>query len=212
MGVLVPNTTDIRLIDNKDEREVVRKLIAQLSDKWLILPTVRFRSDNVDREIDILLINPEIGMLDLEVKGHEFTIKEGLWHANGGPVSPQPQEQAIRNSHELLKNLKSNLRLPHISLPWAIIAPRSVKQTSQLPSSMSPWQFMSRDDLDNLEGCIEHAIVGGDHGRTLLAPAEVELIVNYLCPTIEFGWDEATWSSRPAQYGLRPTDPASLRP
>ena len=194
MGVLVPNTTDIRLIDNKDEREVVRKLIAQLSDKWLILPTVRFRSDNVDREIDILLINPEIGMLDLEVKGHEFTIKDGLWHANGGPVSPQPQEQAIRNSHELLKNLKSNLRLPHISLPWAIIAPRSVKQTSQLPSSMSPWQFMSRDDLDNLDGCIEHAIVGGDHGRTLLAPAEVELIVNYLCPTIEFGWDEATWS------------------
>jgi len=131
MGVLVPNTTDIRFISNKDEREVVRKLIAQLSNKWLILPTVRFKSDNVDREIDILLINPEIGMLDLEVKGHEFTIKDGLWYADGGLVSTQPPEQAIRNSNGLLKNLKAELRLPHISIPWAIIAPRSVKQTSQ---------------------------------------------------------------------------------
>ena len=194
MGVLVPNATDIRFIANKDEREIVRKLIAQLSDKWLILPTVRFKSDNVDREIDILLINPEIGMLDLEVKGHEFAIKDGIWHADGGPVSPQPPEQAIRNSNGLLKNLKAELRLPHISLPWAIIAPRSVRQSNQLPMSMDPWQFLSRDDLEHLESCIERAIVDGGRGRTRMVPHEVEAIVNYLYPDINFGWDEATWS------------------
>jgi len=178
MGVLVPNTTDIQFIENKDEREVVRKLIAQLSDKWLILPNARFKYQNVDREIDILLINKDIGMLDLEVKGHEFTIKKGLWHANGGPVSPQPPEQAIKNSNGLLKNLKFELGLHHISLPWAIIAPRSVKQTSELPASMRQWQFMSREDLDNLEFCVENATVGLGRAGTSLTPGEVELIVN----------------------------------
>ena len=194
MGVLVPETFDISRIENRDEREVVRQLIQQLSSKWLIVPNVRFRSENIDREIDILLINPDIGILDLEVKGHEFSIKDGHWHANGGPVKPQPHVQATANSNGLLKHLKSELRLTHISVPWAVIAPRSIKQTNELPASMSPWQFISRDELTNLDYCIERAVVGGGRGRTKLLPSEIESIVNFLCPNINFGWDEDTWN------------------
>ena len=105
MGILVPANFDLRTIENRDEREVVRRLVDGLTDGWLIFPNVTFHSDR-PHEIDVVLLHEEQGVVHLEVKGHRAYVQAGEWYGRQGKMRPQPFSQAKTNAYALRNELK----------------------------------------------------------------------------------------------------------
>ena len=61
MGVLVPTDFPLRLLKNDAERSVVESLCSQLTDGWLVLPSVAMAGER-DREIDVVIAHERDGV------------------------------------------------------------------------------------------------------------------------------------------------------
>ena len=77
MGSLYPETLDLAQVEDPTERHVIDILRRRLSDDWFITPNFRFRSEMINREIDVILVHPRCGVAILEVKGGRVSVQHG---------------------------------------------------------------------------------------------------------------------------------------
>ena len=104
---MVPAEFPMSSLKNDAERVVVQTLVDRLTDGWLVLPSVGLSDDDRDREIDVVVAHPRDGIAVVEVKAHRPTIRDGLWHAYGRPMGPQPLDQARDNAYALRRRIRA---------------------------------------------------------------------------------------------------------
>lgn len=80
------------------ERVVVQTPVDRLSDGWLVMPSVGLADVDRDGEVDVVVAHRHDGVAVIDVKGHQPTVRDGLWYAHGRPMQPQPHEQARGNA------------------------------------------------------------------------------------------------------------------
>lgn len=105
MGLLIPDDFPLSSLANDAERDVVRLLRDRLSDSWLVIANVGLRAGR-DYQLDVVLLHRDLGLLDLEIKGHRASPREGVWSCQGSPLEPQPFQQAQGNAYALRNRLR----------------------------------------------------------------------------------------------------------
>ena len=68
MGILIPEDFDLRSLKNDAERAVVARFRDELTDGWLLIPSLKMR-DHRDYEIDLVVMHRDVGIFIVEVKG-----------------------------------------------------------------------------------------------------------------------------------------------
>lgn len=96
---------------SKAEEKLFIILKKSLDDSWTVFHSFNLLARNreeklIDAEIDFLLFNKELGLLSLEVKGGQISMKDGRWCQNGWPLDKGPVEQARLNKYAVLEYLK----------------------------------------------------------------------------------------------------------
>lgn len=98
---------------NKSEAEkhLFYKLNDSFDDDWTIFHSYSIEGRNksnkiIDVEIDFLLINRELGILILEVKGGQIKFEAGNWYQNS-QLMKDPYKQALSNKYSIKNYLKN---------------------------------------------------------------------------------------------------------
>ena len=91
MATLFPPDFNIQNIENTSERHFVDLLIKRLGSDWIVCPNYEFNDGKRDRETDVVILNPTVGMAILEVKGGQISITNGRWINNGEREDPEIQ-------------------------------------------------------------------------------------------------------------------------
>jgi len=193
MGILYPETLDLAQIEDSTERHVVDILRRRLSDDWFIIPNFRFRSEMIDREIDVILVHLRSGVAILEVKGGQVSIQRGRWTNNGNRATPD--EQALKNSFALRGYLSDAIPEMSFKVAWGVALPKITEVRGELPVVMNRGQLLLSPDFDDVERSVE-TLFDSLHTRYHLDNHQLERILNKLCPDAEFVYDPHAESRR----------------
>lgn len=186
MGRLVPEDFDVAGLENEAERRVVSACVAALSDGWFVLPNVVIKAATRDHELDVVLVHREFGVLDLEVKGHRrIDVREGAWFGNGERMTTQPLKQAHDNAYELRARLRSIDGLGQLRIPYGVALPNAGGVAGRLGPDVRPEQVLCAAELEDWADSIERLAITVP-GTVQLDDDDVEVIVGYLRPNVEF--------------------------
>jgi hypothetical protein len=196
MGVLIPEDFPFALLKNDAERQVVRVLRDGLRDGWFIIPNVGM-SAHRDFQLDIVLLHPEQGVLNLEVKGHRIEVRDGIWRSGRHPsqrLQPQPYQQAQSNAFALRDFLRSECDLPNLHVEYGVAFPNTTSFDGRLPPEVNRAQLLIGPDLEDAQHAVD-LLMTHRWGNQTLKQDEIESIVHVLCPTATFSWDPLAQTS-----------------
>ncbi len=141
MGVLVPEDFALGSLVNDSERRVVEALRDGPSDSWLVLPDVAIWSRDRDFQLDVVLIHPTFGIVDLEVKGHRVQVVGGIWRSGDVDLKPQPITQAKDNAYALRNLLRSEVPgLANLHVNYGVAFPYVTELVGHLPTEVDEAQ------------------------------------------------------------------------
>ena len=126
------------------EKEVFEALKIGLSDEWVVIYSLRWVTDDdiflnkSNGESDFILINPNYGVMILEVKDGVIRCINGEWSSisssNIKRSIKDPEKQANEAKFNLLSRLKKSNISPYITT--AVWFPDCIKEKCSLPLSM----------------------------------------------------------------------------
>jgi thymidine kinase len=188
VGILIPEDFDLRSLKNEAERSVVARFRDELTDGWLLIPSLKMR-DRRDYEIDLVVIHRDVGIFIVEVKGHKMWIEQGRWRDERGLLNPQPLEQAQENSYKLrdfIRSLDPN-RFRHLIVNYAVALPNTSGIQGKLPLGLTRDQIMTIVDLDDVADAL--ARLRSHQIQERLTDADVEAVIRFLAPNADFEHD-----------------------
>lgn len=149
---------------SEGEKEVFEILKEGLSDKWLVIYSLRWITDDdiflgkSNGESDFILIHPDYGVMILEVKGGVISCINGEWSSIAGDntkrVIKDPEKQANDAKFSLLSRFKRSNINPYITT--AVWFPDCIKEKCSLPLSM-PKEIVL--DMTSFNNNIEKRII-----------------------------------------------------
>ena len=165
------------------ERTVWEALRDQLPDDVALFAGVGLQDGATEREIDLLVAWPGVGIAVIEVKGGHVTREAGTWWQGSGErrheIDPVRQVQDARHVlHQLLVRYGYDaarartahvVALPHVHVPQDWAAP-------ELPRTM----LLDRTDVASAAGLVRHAIDGHGAGFAPLDDAAMDGLVHFL--------------------------------
>jgi UvrD-like helicase C-terminal domain/Nuclease-related domain len=173
------------------ERHVWRAL-ARLEDGWSVFHGIAWQGERGGRqgegEGDFILLNPEVGLIFLEVKGgREFRIIEGRWlRVDGVSLAPiaDPFEQARSTEHEVIRRIRDDFGLTGFRFGHAVAFPNLV-DVFGLGLESNEATVITRSGLRDMPSAMSALV---DHWglKSSLSADEVSLIVGLLAPTTDF--------------------------
>jgi len=195
MGLLVPEDVPLDKMP-ASERRVVRAFQSTLRDSWLIIPRLDLINERRPFEVDVLLINDLQGLVAVEVKGGQLAVRKGEWYREDQIVNPPPPRQAQDAAYELRNQLRSHSQLlerVHVQPAVALPDLRDFEDlTGLLPPGVTAAQLLFAGDLTDEHGQMEDRLwklmETNVHNRPL-AEDQVEAVVRFLRPDLEFRWD-----------------------
>ena len=136
--------SEVKAIGNIAEQKVLSAL-SSLPSPWQIFNTVEWRNlGNYGEEVgeaDIVVFNPQYGVVVFEVKAGQVHIVDGTWfYASGRPMKQSPFSQARRNRFALIEKLEKRLGktiLQNLTITHAVWFP-DVKWSKQLVIAEAP--------------------------------------------------------------------------
>lgn len=191
--MLIPEDFPFSSLANDAERQVVRVLRDGLSDSWMVLPDVGLRGDR-DYQLDLVLIHPDFGVLDLEVKGHRARLADGVWYSGNEPMEPQPFQQAKSNAYTLRDHLRTSCALPNLRVDFGVAFPNVTELSGRLPTDLERAQILIGPDLEDPQDALER-LMTARWGNQPLTRDDAESIVGYLRPSLDFSWDPLAQAS-----------------
>jgi len=186
MAQLFPSSFDLKSIANDSERFIVNLLTRKLGAEWIICPSYRFKDGSRDREIDVILIHPLLGVLIVEVKGGRITYRDGRWVNNY--EREDPDQQALENSYGLRELLSKAMPEKSFKVGWTICLPKSSGFSGELPRDMHRNQLILTGGLEDPEWSLEWA-VEASMSQYSFSPQQIQMILEALYPTTEFTYD-----------------------
>ena len=164
MGRIHPDRSTIQKLRGA-ERSFAEVLIDRLSDDWLIISQLDMISPRRPYEIDFLLMNPQFGIMSIEVKGGEVDVKDGEWYRrehHGGVhhFRVPPPRQAQDAAYELRNTLRDNdPSFRHLKVAHAVALPDVSAIGADLPLGVTREMLFLSPDLQDIEAkilkCIE---------------------------------------------------------
>ncbi|GEL94846.1 NERD domain-containing protein [Cellulomonas composti] len=183
MPRLYPDEPDFR-DGGTAERTLWEALRDQLPDDAIVFANVALQDENEEREIDLVVAWPGVGLAAIEVKGGHVTRQDGRWWQGSGadrhPIDPVSQVQRARHLLTDLLHLNglqaARARTAHlVALPHTPV-PRDLDQPD-LPRTM----LIDRDDVDHAAPLVKRAIETHGAHHTPLQPQDADALVEYLC-------------------------------
>ena len=106
---------------NKGENEIWQALYKGLRDCDVIMTGVRFETKHGDREVDIVVLTPDLGFVAIEVKGGSVFVEDGQWMQWGpqGAHEIDPIQQAVGGKHSLARYLEYHPAWHYGRVRWA---------------------------------------------------------------------------------------------
>lgn len=174
---------DPAMHDTGAERVVWEALRDQLPPDAVVFADVGLLDGTIEREIDLLVAWPGVGLAAIEVKGGAVQRVDGQWWQGSGAerhaIDPVYQVQQAR--HALTRLVDQHgldaaharsvhlVALPHVQVPpsW---------ETPDLPRSL----VIGRQDLGSAADRVKRAIQEHGQGQALLPESAVEPLVTYL--------------------------------
>ena len=195
MGLLIPEDIPLDRMP-ASERRVVRAFQSTLRDSWMIIPRLDLVNERRPFEVDVLLINDLQGIVAIEVKGGPLEVRKGEWYRQGQIVNPPPPRQAQDAAYELRNQLRRYSQLlerVHVQPAVALPDLRDFGDLADLlPPGVIAAQLLFAGDLTDANGQMEDRLwelmETNIHNRPL-AEDQVEAVVGFLRPDLEFRWD-----------------------
>lgn len=166
MGRIHPDHSTVQQLKGA-ERTFAEILIEYLSDDWLIISQLDMIAPNRPYEIDFLLVNPQYGLISIEVKGGEVDVKDGEWYrkeSRGGDFhfDPSPPRQAQNAAFQLRDALKGNHpSFRNLKVAHGVALPDVEAVKGSLPLEVTREMLFLAGDMTQIEekviSCIEAA-------------------------------------------------------
>jgi DNA helicase IV len=144
---------------SEGEKEVFDGLKDQLSDEWTVIYSLRWVTqeevfiNKSNGECDFLVLNPDYGVLVVEVKGGIVSFHNQKWtsinHLGVRKDISDPEKQTNDSKHELVSILKKNNVRAYITT--AVWFPDTDIQKSSLPLSLPREVILDMNSFDNIE-------------------------------------------------------------
>ena len=164
MGRIHPDHSTVQQLKGA-ERVFAEILVEYLTDDWLIISQLDMISPTRPYEIDFLLVNPQYGVISIEVKGGEVDVKNGVWYrkqSRGGETrfDPSPPRQAQNAAFELRDALRENhSSFDHLTVAHGVALPDVEAISGDLPLDVTREMLFLSGDMNQIEekviACIE---------------------------------------------------------
>lgn len=144
------------------EELLVRTLLEQLPDDAAVFCNVRFSDGSQDREADVVVASPGVGIAVVEVKGGSVSLQGGVWRQVGGGFDGviHPVDQAVACKHLLCQYLADHPR-------WTAGRPRTAHLVALPATTLPPdfrapglarWMTIDRTDVPHAAARIRTAL------------------------------------------------------
>lgn len=157
MAVMYPQEMDEYL--SEGERKVFYEFKEKLSDKWTVFYSLRWIKNEKtyinqsEGEADFILINPEYGVMILEVKGGHVSCINGQWTSisqnNIKSYIKDPEKQADISKYELLSKFRSQNINAYVTT--GVCFPDSDLKNMNLPLNMPENIVIDMNSFDDIE-------------------------------------------------------------
>ncbi|MEI7478682.1 MAG: NERD domain-containing protein/DEAD/DEAH box helicase [Actinomycetes bacterium] len=184
MALPIPDKMSRDRFRNDAEFAVYSALHEQLSDDWVLVPSLELRLDSLpgERELDLLLIHPYYGLLIVEVKSFAFYVLGGqFFYFDGRPLGDDPLDQ-VRAQRNYLAKLLGDL-LPHgyNDIRFAIASPETIVVEGALGPQLHQRQLFGGPDLADVHNAVLN-LCEADQFFEPLGEDRFERILQVLCP------------------------------
>jgi hypothetical protein len=162
MAKMIPDI-DPEKINNSGEKAAFKALKKQLPDSWVVRYHYPFCwkewNQLRDKEIDFIVIAPNLGLMVIEVKGSAgFDCQNGQWFRitsdNKREATENPYDDVTKKKHNLVERIAKKVFLkPKIDFPCTyghLVMYPSGKIEGQIPCSAEPSLMVAYKDMRNL--------------------------------------------------------------
>jgi hypothetical protein len=126
MGVLIPADFDVRVLEDATERRVVENLRDRLTHSWKIIPRLDVATAKRPYEVDVLIFHEKYGVIGIEVKSGQVTVREGEWYAGSRRLDVPAPRQAQDACYALRDRVReSHICFDHFHVHHAVAMPDS---------------------------------------------------------------------------------------
>ena len=185
-------------IENSAERLFAKALVQQLPSRVQVFHGIKWVSKNRygklrEGESDFVILDPNRGLLFIEVKGGEVEPKDTKWVRHKGEghyeIMQNPVEQVIKSMHELIDRICQNLKCSKNEFPgiygYAIAIPES-RLVGQASASLENDIIIDADKCRDLKQSIQKAFDRWEHKQLdRMNQAEIEAVYQALYPKFE---------------------------
>ncbi len=157
---------------NRSEKNFVDKYIKDkiFSEKWTILHSTNIHDPDAGSwktrtEIDIILMSPKYGFIQLEIKGHGYSVEDGLWYRHEKGVKkriPREKEpiQSLEKKEGTMKRCFSSIAKGKSGFGERL---KKYEEKNQIPIvSFIVWTTKSKKDFTNSQISDANSIFLGD--------------------------------------------------
>lgn len=176
----------------------VQDALSNLQLPWQIFDSVEWRNllDNGGEQIgesDIVVFNPNFGIIVIEIKAGSVYVVEGKWrYASGRVMKSSPFSQARRNKYALIERLKSKLTQSEMSglvITHAAWFPDVIWNAEVIDADCPSRAFiLDRNSLESAENhlmAIFDALISKQQlPKTKWLPHQKRILCGLLAPTI----------------------------
>lgn len=194
MALFIP-PIDPETMEYGSEADVARAMRNSLGSGYIVmhsLPWVNPARDDIDEparegEADFLILHRQYGLLILEVKGGEITLKGRVWYRHikaGLKEIKDPIRQARRSLWALKKRLKHICGDATADQTWisvGIAFPHCLFKDNP-PADLPADAIVTMDDMDDIEAAIVRAYRAGGGGRKELSVRQFDEVRRALSP------------------------------
>ena len=183
MAALVPRDLDLQKLYPDSERRVVTQLLAELGDDWYVVPNVEVLIEGNNAEIDVVLVSPHMGVLLLEVKGGQITLREGVWYSNDNKLKASPFDQVMTAKHKLVRRLKQSVGDLHGFYMCEVVVLPDVGDVP--PQGLGPGAPRDRIWTKYDLAAARHAVARLQKEHAPVSQDRLHKFLNGLCPTVQ---------------------------
>ncbi len=193
MARMIPDINPVCIV-NEGERRFYQAA-QELPDDFTVCYSYRYRQSDGEqelfREIDFVIVHPQLGYLVVEVKQGMISYSDGIWHefkhGQDSPLNKEPLKQAQDGMFAVLGEYKkrSGKKIFPLKIRFALCFPESTHLDGILPATIDPHAVILFDDIEDPQR-LEAKI------RLLFAPAPAVnkeaadfLIKNILAPAFK---------------------------
>ena len=185
MAISIPSDLARHRFHHPSEFQVYEALVSGLRDDWVILPSLEMRLEGsfAERELDLLLLHRNHGIVLVEVKSFPMRIEGGrFFYEEGGPVERDPLNQITAQRNFLTRELKDLDEFIYSKIRVALATPAVIEVTGSLPAQLRSEQLLDSARLSNPEDAILD-LVFSDQYTVPLGVDLFEQIIERLAPS-----------------------------